>query len=184
MEYMKKLKWFNLADYLEEETYLQEQHKKGWKMTKLKAPFSIYTFEKCEPEDYVYQLDFKQEDQDAEEYIQLFEDCGWDYFYKFGNWYYFRKKKSGVENENVIFNDAASRAQMAKKVIKFQAGLLCTLLLPILVIMITFFGSDSKRNLFFSAFIIVYFLFVAVLTIVHMKNFWKLNKLIKNEKTD
>ncbi|MHC5228235.1 hypothetical protein ACYSNW_08165 [Enterococcus sp. LJL99] len=31
-------------------------------MTELKVPFSIYTFEKCEPVDYVYQLDFKQED--------------------------------------------------------------------------------------------------------------------------
>lgn len=179
---MKKMKWFSLADYLEEETYLQEQHKKGWKMTKLKAPFSVYTFEKCEPEDYIYQLDFKEEKQDEAEYIQLFEDCGWDCFYQFGNWYYFRKKKSEVENENVIFNDATSRAEMAKKIIKFQGIILCTTLFPIVVAMNMFINSDSKRSQVISMFLIGYLIIIAILAMVHLKNFWKLNKIINQEK--
>ena len=182
MEYMKKMKWFNLADYLEEEAYLQEQHKKGWKMTALKAPFSIYTFEKCIPEDYVYQLDFKQEEQDAGEYIQLFEDCGWEHFYKFGNWYYFRKKKSKIDDENVIFNDAASRAEMAKKVIKFQGGVLSAIFFPVIMGISLLVSTELKNSPFFSAVLIVYFIIVAISAYVHIKNLWKLNKIIMKEK--
>lgn len=184
MEYKKKMKRFGLADYLEEEVYLQEQHKKGWKMTKLKAPFSVYTFEKCEPEDYVYQLDFKQAEQDSAEYLQLFEDCGWEYFYKFGDWYYFRKRKSEIDNENVIFNDAASRAEMAKKVIKFQASIICATLIPGVIMMINIAANNDfgKRSQILCLIFILYFIIIAILAVVHIKNFWKLNRIVEKEK--
>lgn len=184
MKYIKKMKWFDLADYKEEEVYLRGQHQNGWKMIELKAPFSIYTFEKCESEDYVYQLDFKQEEQDAEEYIQLFEDCGWEYFYTFNHWYYFRKRKSEIDNENVIFNDAASRAEMAKKVIKFQASIICAAFIPAVIMILNVAANSDfgKRSQVLSLILIIYFIIIAILAVVHIKNFWKLNRLIKKEK--
>ena len=37
-----------------------------------------YLFEKCEPEDVVYQLDYNPEgDGHKAAYVQMFEDCGW-----------------------------------------------------------------------------------------------------------
>lgn len=39
-----------------------------------------YTFESCPPEDVIYQLDYNKEGLDhKDEYIQMFQDCGWEY---------------------------------------------------------------------------------------------------------
>lgn len=45
MKTKKIRKRFELADYLEEEKFLQVQHKKGWRMVNLKLGFSTYIFE-------------------------------------------------------------------------------------------------------------------------------------------
>ncbi|WP_086315335.1 hypothetical protein A5821_002791 [Enterococcus sp. 7F3_DIV0205] len=181
MEYKKIRKRFELADYLEEEKFLQEQHKNGWKMVDLKVPFSTYIFEKSESEDYVYQLDFKQEGKDLEEYLQLFEDCGWDYFYKFGNWHYFRKPKSELEEENVIFNDAPSRAEMAKKVVRFQSMILLLTLFPLMYLVPLLLNRSDGRSNILLMFLAIYGVIMIVLVGVQLKNFLKLNRIIKRE---
>jgi hypothetical protein len=92
-------KFFGIADYLEEEQFLQNQHRQGWKMTDFNALTITYTFEKCVPEEYIYQLDFKEQGQADDDYLLLFEDCGWEYFHKYNGWFYFRKKKSEDSTE-------------------------------------------------------------------------------------
>ncbi|OJG89010.1 hypothetical protein RV15_GL001746 [Enterococcus silesiacus] len=170
-----------MADYLEEEQFLQEQHKKGWKMVDLKLPFSTYIFEKCDPEEYVYQLDFKQEDKDVEAYLQLFEDCGWEYFYKFGNWYYFRKLKSEVAEENVIFNDAPSRAEMAKKVVRFQGTISLVALFPVWYLIPMLLYRNEERSIIFLVLLAIYGVIMTVLTGIQVRNFLRLNQIIKKE---
>ncbi|OJG25671.1 hypothetical protein RU98_GL000912 [Enterococcus caccae] len=151
-------------------------------MVDLKLPFSIYIFEKCKPEDYVYQLDFKPEETDTDEYLQLFQDCGWEYFYKFGCWYYFRKPKSETIEENVIFSDAPSRAEMAKKVVKFQSICIAAVLFPALCLFPTLLNrSEEKRSMpvvFLSIYAIILFLLIGI----HLTNFLKLNRIIRNDK--
>ena len=39
---------FTIVDFEEEEIWLREQSKKGWKLEKMVPPF-LYTFEQCEP---------------------------------------------------------------------------------------------------------------------------------------
>lgn len=53
-----KIRFFTIADYEDEEIWLRVQHKKGWKLVKTIIP-CFYIFEKCEPEDVIYRLDFK-----------------------------------------------------------------------------------------------------------------------------
>ena len=44
----------------------------------------LYHFEKCEPEDVTYQLDYNPEGiAHKAEYIQMFLDCGWEYMQDF-----------------------------------------------------------------------------------------------------
>ena len=51
---------FMVPEWKKEQEYLRKQHKCGWKFTKVN--FGIcYHFEKCEPEDVVYQLDYNQD---------------------------------------------------------------------------------------------------------------------------
>lgn len=184
METKKISRRFEVADYLEEEQFLQEQHKQGWKMVELKLPFSTYVFEKCNLEEYVYQLDFKQENKDVEAYLQLFEDCGWEYFYKFGNWYYFRKLKSEVAEENVIFNDALSRAEMAKKVVRFQGTVSLVALFPALYLISVLVYRNEERSTIFLVLLALYGVIMMVLTGIQVRNFLKLKQIIKKEEPE
>ena len=59
-ELKKEFRWFNIMDYKKEETYLSKRHQKGWKFKKVTFP-GIYTFEKCEPENVIYQLDYNKD---------------------------------------------------------------------------------------------------------------------------
>ena len=45
---------------MKEGEYLSLRHRQGWKFVKVVFP-GIYCFEKCTPEDVVYQLDYNQD---------------------------------------------------------------------------------------------------------------------------
>lgn len=181
MKNKKIKKRFELSDYLEEEKFLEEQHQNGWKMLDLKLPFSNYIFEKCEPENYVYQLDFKPEEKDLEEYLQLFKDCGWEYFYKYGSWYYFRKLKSEIEEENMIFNDAQSRAEMAKKVVRFQSTISLAALSPLLYLIPLLLNRREETSNVLLVLLGIYGVIMVALVVIQLRNYLKLTRIIKNE---
>lgn len=112
-----QLKFFTLPDWEKEENYLSSMHKNGWMFTYVK--FSIYHFEKCEPEDVVYQLDFNPEgSENKEEYVRMFSDCGWDYLQDFAGYSYFRKPRAEMNGDEKIFCDDESRLDMMKRVFR------------------------------------------------------------------
>lgn len=79
METKKAVKFFSVVDWEKEQNYLREMHRQGWKFVRLTA-LGVYHFEKCEPEDVIYQLDYNADGlAHKEEYVQLFADCGWEY---------------------------------------------------------------------------------------------------------
>ena len=53
---------FTIADYEREALYFREMHAKGWKLREVSYSILLfavkYTFEKCQPEQVSYQLDF------------------------------------------------------------------------------------------------------------------------------
>ena len=75
----KEYRWFNIMEYEKEEKYLSKRHQEGWKFKRVTFP-GIYTFERCEPEKVIYQLDYNKEGiKHQMEYVRMFEDCGWDH---------------------------------------------------------------------------------------------------------
>lgn len=79
----------------------------------------IYRFERCEPEDVVYQLDYNQEGlAHKEEYVQMFQDCGWEYITDMAGYSYFRKSVTDMGGEEEIFCDDASRLEFAGRIFK------------------------------------------------------------------
>lgn len=52
-----ELRIFTIADWEKEEQYLRKRHRKGWRFVKV-GLLGVYHFEKCTPEDVVYQLDY------------------------------------------------------------------------------------------------------------------------------
>ena len=141
METKKQFRWFTIFEYEKEQDYLREMHKSGWRFVKVRG-LGMYHFEKCVAEDVVYQLDYNKEGlAHKDEYLKMFEDCGWEYIQDYAGYSYFRKSvgEEGVAEE--IFCDDESRMQMMQRVIKGR-------MLPLLIIFFACLLPQFLINLF------------------------------------
>ena len=126
---------FTIADYEREALYFREMHAKGWKLREVSYSILLfavkYTFEKCQPEQVSYQLDFyPMEKSERSSYLQLFKDCGWEHITDFNSFSYFRKAHSEIESdaEFEIYNDAAGKLAMVNRILRLR-------LVPVLLLL-------------------------------------------------
>lgn len=154
----KEFKYFTIMDYEQEGEYLSNMRKNGWKVRKVSFP-GIYTFEECEPEDVVYQLDYNQEGlKQSAEYIQMFEDCGWEHVFDFVGYSYFCKPRTEMEDQEEIFCDDESRMDMVTRVFKGR-------IIPLIVIFFAMIytnllsGPNPVRPLVIFVFVLYIFVF-------------------------
>lgn len=128
-------KTFFIHQYEKEEEFLSDMRKKGWKFQSLSVGIPTkYVFTDCEPENYLYQLDFVAEQEDTESYHQLFGDAGWEEVFQWqgmgGKWYYFCKKDASSSER--IYTDINSKAELFRKLSnRYLIYFLCTLLLAL-----------------------------------------------------
>ncbi len=143
--------FFTIADYEDEEVWLRDQHRNGWKLAKMVPP-CFYIFESCEPEDVIYRLDYKNSGQTAE-YMQMLEDFGWEYFARCFGWLYFRKPASEAESEEdgELFSDNASRTELVSHIVKTRLLPLCVIFLCCVIpnLLRAFNGDYGGSNTFF-----------------------------------
>ena len=170
-----------IADYDREALYLRKMHAEGWKLRKVSYSILLfavkYIFEKCRPEQVSYQLDFyPMKKSERASYLQLFKDCGWEHITDFNGFSYFRKLHSGIESdaEFEIYNDAAGKSAMVKRILTRR-------MLPILLLFLALLSVFSKFVTGGSSFSWEMFLIViidGVLLIVHAIQisyiFWRL----------
>lgn len=176
------IRFFTIADFEEEEVWLHNQHKNGWRLSRMILP-CFYIFEKCTPESVAYRLDYKNNAETAG-YFQLFKDYGWEYIGRRVGWLYFRKPTSQTDYEQdaEIFSDNESRLDMVNHVIK-------TRLLPILIIFLccvlpNFLRSTETGDPIATVFTV--FFFVAILLYLYLLLYCsvKLRKLRKKYRND
>ena len=107
---------FTIADWEREQDYLRKRHGEGWKFTGLTYP-GVYHFVRCQPEDVVYQLDYNEEGiKHKDEYVRMFQDCGWEYIQDYAGYSYFRKPVSQMQGKmEEIFCDDESRLEMMRR---------------------------------------------------------------------
>ena len=118
METKQEFRYFTITEYDKEQEYLSKRHKEGWKFIEVTG-IGQYHFEKCEPEEVVYQLDYNQEGNvNRAEYAQMFEDCGWEYITNYVGYSYFRKPVSEMKEEEEIFFDDSSKLDMLQRIFK------------------------------------------------------------------
>ena len=172
---------FTIADYEREALYFREMHAKGWKLRKVSYSILLfavkYTFEKCQPEQVSYQLDFyPMEKSERASYLQLFKDCGWEHITDFNGFSYFRKLHSGIESDTEfeIYNDAAGKLAMVKRILTrrmFPILLLFLALLPVFSKFVTG-GSSFSWEMFLIVIIDGVLLIVHAIQISYI--FWRL----------
>lgn len=172
---------FTIADYEREALYFREMHAKGWKLRKVSYSILLfavkYTFEKCHPEQVSYQLDFyPMEKSERASYLQLFKDCGWEHITDFNSFSYFRKAHSEIESnaEFEIYNDAAGKLAMVKRILTRRMFPILLLFLALLPVFSKFVAGGSSFS--WEMFLIV--IIDGVLLIVHTIQisyiFWRL----------
>ncbi len=178
------MKYFTVPEYEKEQDYLRKKHQDGWGFIKVVFP-GIYIFEKCEPEDVVYQLDYNQEGiSHRSQYVKMFEDCEWEHILDFFGYSYFRKPVSLMKDEEEIFSDAESKLDMTKRVFRGR-------MIPLLII---FFGTicpqlfiqhrlaaenATVRGVFY-LYIVALVVYIAIFTWFGM-HYWKLYKKVNNK---
>ena len=170
-----------IADYDREALYLGGMHAKGWKLTEVSYSNLVvavkYTFEKCQPEQVSYQLDFyPMKKSERASYLQLFKDCGWEHITDFNSFSYFRKAHSEIESDTEfeIYNDAAGKLAMVKKILTMRMLpilLLFSALLPVFSKFITG-GSSFSWEMFLIVIIDGVLLMVHAIQISYI--FWRL----------
>jgi hypothetical protein len=112
----RRYKWFWAWQDEKEEEWLRSMAQQGYHLVSLSP--GIYTFERGEPRDDVYRLDFITSDTDKEEYLQLFADAGWEHVGVLSGWQYFRRTAAAGEPDE-IYTDTESKAQKYHRLIGF-----------------------------------------------------------------
>lgn len=142
METKKEFKYFTIFNHKKEEEYLQDMHRAGWRFVRVSG-FGVYHFERCEPQETVYQLDYNPQTKESRpSYLQMFRDCGWEYLQDYAGYSYFRKPLQEMNGEEQgIFNDDESRTAMMGRVYKGRMlplfGILCGCLIPQFILNLT-----------------------------------------------
>lgn len=140
-----EFKWFTITEHEEEQEYLRKMNQKGWKLSAVSLP-GIYRFEKCEPEDVVYQLDYNQEGiAHKAEYTQMFADCGWEHLLDYAGYSYFRKPASELKEDEGIFCDDNSRLEMIQRV--FRGRMIPLLIIFFLILIPNLFLQYSNDGI-------------------------------------
>jgi hypothetical protein len=177
---------FLISEFREEAAWLSFMHRQGWKFISTNG--KKYEFEQCEPEDWIYQLDFKENGVAEEDYIQMFTDYGWEYTFHYGKWFYFRKMKTNAEEDLSIFSDKESRIELCKRVIHADLLRIAPILLLILISnYLLFFTSLIEKSNFlkgarfgvvFGSILIIFF--SVSMTISQYKKLYKMIKSYEN----
>ena len=176
---IKRIRIFTIADFKEEEEWLTEMHRLGWKLSGMTPPCFFY-FERCALEEVVYQLDFRnRREGDGAEYRQMFRDCGWEYVDSCMSFHYFRKPVSQMEGMEEIFSDNASRIDFMGRIWKWR-------MMPIFVILFgcilpQIYQGITKRipmDAFFWIFVMMLLLYLRLILHVGIK-FFRMRRSLK-----
>jgi hypothetical protein len=110
--------------YEKEEEFLSKMAGEGWHFVCLHYGFPVtkYEFDKGDPVDYVYQLDYVTKEEDTEDYHSLLADAGWEEIFSWngvydGQWYYFRRIRKGGTGDRLL-TDIKSKYLMYEKLWK------------------------------------------------------------------
>ena len=148
MTTLKLTRWFWAWDDDKEESWLREMAQQGWHLRSVALP-GRYTFEQGEPRDFVYRLDYFTEQKDIVNYLQIFQDAGWEYVGEMNSWRYFRKEAFQGEALE-IFSDNESKARKYQRILFILVAFL-----PILIVNVN--NLNRLSNPFFEVLTFVFF---------------------------
>lgn len=136
---MRKFKLYFDKD--KETDWLNEMAAQGWAMTGFFA--GLYTFDKCEPGQYVYQVDFSDRfGHVSESYRELMKDMEIEILQCWGYWVLLRREASAGPFE--LYTDVDSQIEHYKKILRmFKAVTILEMLCLFMVTASASLGHDA-----------------------------------------
>lgn len=136
-------KFFWTADFSKLEVWVNQMSNQGWNL--VSAYFGYYTFEKCEPDEFVYRIDILKSDpainDESYNYLRFMQGLGADYIGITNNWVMFRMKNSS--NGFEVFSDMDSRINHLNKVLKNIIGILVFITILFIIELVMFIPDDG-----------------------------------------
>ena len=158
-----------------ETVWLNDMAAKGYAMTGFFAGF--YTFEKCEPGEYTYQIDFGDKlFAVTDDYREFMEETGVEIVQTWGFWVILRKK--AAEGPFVLYTDVDSQITHYTKIRNMFKIATIIELICFMIEIIAYYQvptGDRTLNLFFT-------ILVGIFVVVMMKAALSTNKVINELK--
>ena len=125
---MKKVwRYYNIAEYEQEEQWINEMAKEGWQLTAI--GWCRYIFRRGTPGEYIYKLDVVERtasDEVKESYFNFLTECGIRVVGEFKDWIYLQKK--AADGPFDMKDDTYAKLRTVNKVYSFAVRTLCKLL--------------------------------------------------------
>ena len=166
----KQFHWFWAWDDEKEEAWLRELANQGWHFKSVSPPGN-YVFEQGEPKDHVYRLDFFTERKDKVNYLQIFQDAGWEYMGEMNSWQYFRKESINGEAPE-IFSDNESKSKKYQRIMFILVAIM-----PIFVVNLN--NLNRHPGVFYEVITFVMFCFLIFFSYAIIRLGLRVNQLKK-----
>ena len=164
-----------------EKKYLEEMALDGYQL--VEVGFGKYSFKKIERKSLIYDFDFKGFDSITEdEYLQIFEDAGWQMVAQFGGWYYFAYEAGKEDIDISIFNNNASRKRKYGKLLLFLILTGFPLYYQILFFWPYVLSDDLSKGL--ASFYSVFRVIAGIFAIVHFLVLVRIFRMYNHINTD
>ena len=115
---MVRRRWFWAWQDHQQEAWLESMSREGWHLKDV--DWIAYTFERGEPAEYVYRLDYRP-DKDAYEFQEFVLEAGWQYIGKTTGWLYFRLPAQAGEPAE-LYTDPEGKIARYKRLIGITAA--------------------------------------------------------------
>ena len=135
METKRCLRFYTIADYEQEQKWLNDMSRGGWNFIYTNG--FVYTFEKGTPGEYIYKLDLPNEQMtegETEAYYKFMEECGIEVVHMFKMWRYLRKKQADGNFEQS--NNTLAQLAMVNKAYGMANKIINTILVLFTLIIV------------------------------------------------
>ena len=177
---LKRTRWFWPWQDEKEEAWLGEMSQGGWHLKSVRLP-CVYTFTKGDPSHKTYRLDYMPVNKAKnQEYLQIFQDAGWEYVGEMSNWRYWSKLVATGETPE-IFTDNESKIRKYQRMLTYMGFLLFIMIFLGINMFINSPGIDPDYGLLINTIYLVgrilYAVIIPIYIVVVVKLLRRINQL-------
>jgi hypothetical protein len=179
---IKRTRWFWPWQDEKEEAWLGEMSQIGWHLKSVRLP-CVYTFTNGDPSHKIYRLDYMPVNKAKnQEYLQIFQDAGWEYVGEMSNWRYWSKLVITGETTE-IFTDNESKIKKYQRMLAYMVFFLFLMIFLGMNMFINSPGIDPEYGLLINGIYMVgrilYAVIIPVYIVVVVKLLRRINQLKK-----